>query len=113
MVIVSLVVPLSMVLIGYYFSKKPPKTINRYWGYRTNRSMQNENTWVFAHQFIGKLWFKIGIVIMFLTIVFMGSAFNLDVDGIAYLSLGVTLIQVVCMVFPIALTEKALKARFK
>ncbi|TYP99987.1 SdpI/YhfL family protein [Tenacibaculum adriaticum] len=38
-------------LIFYFF---PPKKINSLYGYRTNKSMKNEDVWQFANQFFTK-----------------------------------------------------------
>ena len=41
----SLLVPLSMILLGYKWKENPPKDRNGYSGYRTTMSRLNENTW--------------------------------------------------------------------
>lgn len=38
-------------IIFYFF---PPKKINALYGYRTNKSIQNEEIWQFANQFFAK-----------------------------------------------------------
>ena len=37
--------------------RKTPKEINYVYGYRTKRSMMNEETWRFANQYFGKAWY--------------------------------------------------------
>ena len=39
-----------MVILTYIFYKFPPKKINPLYGYRTNRSMQNQKVWDFANK---------------------------------------------------------------
>ena len=39
-----------MVILTYIFYKFPPKKINPLYGYRTNRSMQNQEIWDFANK---------------------------------------------------------------
>ncbi|MBE6023390.1 MAG: SdpI family protein [Cellulosilyticum sp.] len=58
MLLMTLLIPISMIGFGYYFSKKAPKEINNVLGYRTSRSMKNKETWQFAHNYFGKLWLK-------------------------------------------------------
>ena len=41
----DLLIPAIMVGIGARFLKHPPKTINALYGYRTARSMKNQETW--------------------------------------------------------------------
>lgn len=60
--LLSMLVPAIMVIFGARFTKKPPKRINYMYGYRTKRSMKNIQTWEFAHQTIGKIWYRSGIV---------------------------------------------------
>ena len=57
MVIMDLLVPLTMIGFGRYFLKQAPGTINWVFGYRTEMSMKNKDTWEFAHKYIGKLWY--------------------------------------------------------
>ena len=51
----SLLIPLVMLFFGRRFLTKPPKSINSLYGYRTARSMKNQQTWDFAHRVCGKL----------------------------------------------------------
>ena len=56
---VNLLIPLVMVIFGAIFIKTAPKKINFLFGYRTERSMKNEDTWKFAHTYLGKLWLNL------------------------------------------------------
>lgn len=56
----SLLIPLVMLFFGRRFLTKPPKSINSLYGYRTARSMKNQQTWDFAHRVCGKLWSRGG-----------------------------------------------------
>ena len=60
MLAMDLIIPLSMIFLGKYFSKRAPKEINMLFGYRTTRSTKNQDTWQFAHHFFGRLWYKMG-----------------------------------------------------
>ena len=52
-----LLVPAVMLYFGWRFLNRPPQKINALHGYRTSRSMKNQQTWDYAHQVCGKLWF--------------------------------------------------------
>ena len=56
----DLLIPGIMVGIGTRFLKHPPGTINAWYGYRTARSMKNQETWDFAHETCGRLWVRLG-----------------------------------------------------
>lgn len=60
MLAMNLLLPAIMIISGGYFMKKAPKEINYIFGYRTNMSMKNKDTWEFAHKYMGKLWFRLG-----------------------------------------------------
>ena len=64
----SLLVPLSMILLGYKWKENPPKDRNGCSGYRTTMSRLNENTWKYAHRYWGKINVALGIILVIITI---------------------------------------------
>ena len=56
MLIMDLLIPFTMIGFGKMFLKKAPDQINYVFGYRTSMSMKNQDTWVFAHHYCGKIW---------------------------------------------------------
>lgn len=107
-----LFIPLVMIVVGRMTWKHCPKNINSLIGYRTTRSMKNMDTWKFAHEYCGKLWWKLGWLIMILTALMYISLYqgNDNMIGIA----GFVLITIQCTVLIISIypTEKALKEHF-
>ncbi len=55
---------LVFVAIGLLTKKFPPKKINWWYGYRTPRSMKNQDTWTEANRFASELSQKIGWVLI-------------------------------------------------
>ena len=110
--ICDLFIPLVMIVVGRMTWKHCPKNINSLIGYRTTRSMKNMDTWKFAHEYCGKLWWKLGWLIMILTALMYIPLYqgNDNMIGIA----GVVLITIQCTVLIISIypTEKALKGHF-
>lgn len=110
--ICDLFIPLVMIVVGRMTWKHCPKNINSLIGYRTTRSMKNMDTWKFAHEYCGKLWWKLGWLIMILTALMYIPLYqsNDNIIGIA----GVVLITIQCTVLIISIypTEKALKEHF-
>ena len=82
MFICNLLVPVSMVIFGYYFYKKSSLKINSYAGYRTTLSTKNEDTWQFANRYFSKRWLYAGLVLMPLTIIVMIFLIGQDKDTI-------------------------------
>ena len=82
MLIMVLLIPIIMITFGKLFSKKAPKDINYTFGYRTKRSMMNMETWMFAHAYIGKLWFICGFLLFPLSAVVMTFVFGKGPDTV-------------------------------
>ena len=110
--ICDLLVPVIMFVGGIIMSKNHPKQINGLLGYRTARSMQNMDTWRFAHEYCGKLWLKKGLVLLILTVLAHLPFYHSDEDTLGILSLVVMAVQIIVIIIPIFFTEKALKKTF-
>lgn len=107
-----LLVPAVMLYFGWRFLKKPPKHINSFYGYRTSRSMKNQQTWDFAHQVCGRLWFRWGLVLLPLSLLAMLLVPGKDAEELGLWLMGVTVIQVVVLLGSIVPVERALKKNF-
>ena len=95
-----------MLLISYIFAKYPPKKINDLYGYRTKRSMRNQDCWDFANRHSIRLMWKISL----LTCVVQTIGVILLDEGVALLT--ATIVLVTTLIFIVYLTEKALKNTF-
>lgn len=107
-----LLVPAVMLYFGWRFLKKPPKHINSFYGYRTSRSMKNQQTWDFAHQVCGRLWFRWGLVLLPLSLLAMLLVPGKDAEELGLWLMGVTVIQVVVLLGSIVPVERTLKKNF-
>ncbi len=110
--IYNLFIPMLMILIGKRFYNKPPKEINSIIGYRTTRSMKNQQTWVFANTYMGKLWWQVGLVLIILTVLVQLPFIHSDFDKLGILSCVIIVVQSLFMLLPIIFVEKALKENF-
>lgn len=110
--IMNLLIPVSMIAFGFYFTKHAPKKINAVFGYRTIRSMKNKETWQFAHQYFGKLWLKLGWIVLIVSIITMCLLLHKTEELISNTSLILMLFQLVFLLYPIFPTERALKNTF-
>lgn len=111
MVAMLLLIPITMIGFGKYFIKSAPKEINMGFGYRTSMSMKNQETWQFAHNYCGKIWYNAGKILL-ISVLAMFLAIGKDKDTIGNLGLiilGVQLIPLIGVIFP---TERALKRKF-
>ena len=112
MVIMDLLLPLTMIGFGRYFLKQAPGAINWVFGYRTEMSMKNKDTWEFAHNYIGKLWYRIGLFLVPLSVIPMLFVLGKDKDTVGNLGAAISMLQVVFLIVPIFPTERALKKTF-
>lgn len=60
--------PLFIEALGIWLYKFPPKKINSFAGYRTDKSMKNQTTWIYAQKLMGKKFIKYGIFILLVTL---------------------------------------------
>ena len=111
MLLVDLLIPFMMIAFGKRFMSRPPETINHLFGYRTRRSMKNRDTWEFAHQYCGRLWFRTGIALLssVLPLLFV---FGGDIGAVGIVGGVICCVQVLPLVLSAVLTEAALKRTF-
>lgn len=112
MLICNLLIPVFMIIIGDIFVKNPPKNINGVYGYRTERSMRSGDAWSFAQRYSGKLWRRIGAVMLPLSVLAMLPLLGKDTDAVGLWGGILDGIQVVVLIaanFPV---ERALRKNF-
>lgn len=106
-------VPVLMIVVGKVLIKNPPKTINGIYGYRTKRSRVNQNTWDFAQLYCGKLWWKIGWIMLPFSIIGMLPVIGKNDDIVGGAGAVIITIQCIIMFVSIFFVEKALKRKFR
>ena len=62
------ITPMLLVAFGYYWLLRPPKKINWFYGYRTRRSMANQQIWDFANKVGAEMLIRVGIVTLVISI---------------------------------------------
>lgn len=112
MFICNLLIPATMIITGYFMYKKPPKDINGVIGYRTPMSSKNMDTWKFAHDYCGRLWLKIGIILLVPSIIVQIPFANSDENTVGVLTLIIEGVQLVFLIGSILPVERALKRTF-
>jgi len=112
MLAMGLLFPAIMILFGAVFTKTSPKKINYIFGYRTDMSMKNRDTWEFAHKYIGRLWFRFGLLLIPITVIPMLFVIGNTENVVAIVGLIVGFINTIVLIVPIFFTEKALNKAF-
>ncbi len=110
--LMNLMIPIMMLLFGQLFEKHTPKSINKFYGYRTRMSMMNNETWEYAHKLCGKLWSKLGWILLVVTLAVMLPLKNRDIEAIGNLSLIIVIIQLIVIISSMYMVEKALRKNF-
>ena len=112
MLAMGLLFPVVMILFGTMFMKSAPKKINHIFGYRTDMSLKNRDTWAFAHKYFGKLWFRFGLLLIPITVIPMLFVIGNSENVVATVGLIVGFVNTVTLIVPIFFTEKALNRTF-
>lgn len=112
MSLINLLIPLTMLGFGKYFSKSAPKEINGVFGYRTTMSMKNKDTWKFAHHYCGRLWVTLGWTMLVITAIAMLLVIEKNESVVGNVSMVLSGVQLVFLIGSIFPTEKALKRTF-
>ena len=106
------IITLIMLVAGRMMQKRPPQKINCFFGYRTERSMKNRDTWEFAHQYIGKLWFRLGWIVLIPSVALLLVFFGKDIRTVGNVGMTICFLQLIPMIVPVFFTENALKKTF-
>ena len=112
MFIITLLIPAALLLTWHLCPKL--KTINNASGYRTKRSMINQDTWDFAQKYCARMSIYMFFPSLILAIVIMPMprVINMSMSRIGWIGLGITIIQMISFVVIIISTEKSLKKTF-
>lgn len=108
----NLLIPLTLIGFGKYFTKTAPKEINAVFGYRTTMSMKNKDTWDFAHKYCGKIWYTVGLVMLPVSLVVMLFVIEKSDDTIGTVGSVLCFVQLIPLIGAIIPTERALKRTF-
>lgn len=112
MLAVDLLIPITMLGFGKAFVDKPPERINCFFGYRTAMSMKNRDTWTFAHRYVGRLWRRIGGILLPVSVLPLLAALGRGTAVIGTVGGAVCCAQVVPLLVSFLPTERALRRTF-
>lgn len=108
----NLLIPAVLISGGRRMWKHRPQKINLVYGYRTERSMKNMDTWTFAHQYCGKLWWQMGWWMLAPCVLAMIPFYGHSETVVGIAGLIVMVIQLVVLMSSIVFTENALQRTF-
>lgn len=104
--IIALGYCIFMLIISFIYFKYPPKKINYFYGYRTKRSMKNNENWSFANNYAAKLLINFSVYSFFIPpfLYFLYPKNNFLITIIIHSALILSVLY---------FTEKQLKRKFK
>lgn len=105
----TLVIPVSMVVLGAIFWRKAPKNMNAVYGYRTRLSQSSPEAWKYAHKYAGRYWVIVGILTLGITVPAMVNSMELSRPELNGFAICVVLAQLIPLVSVLPMTERALK----
>ncbi len=108
----NLLIPIIMLIVGILYLKKPMKKISWTHGYRTDRSMQNQETWEFAQKHFGNTCYRSGILFTVLTFILMFSVLGQTKQVVGILGNVLGTVEGFLMVYVLVTTENALKKKY-
>ena len=112
MLAMDLLIPAAMSACGAVFRRHAPKKINALVGYRTAMSMKNMDTWRFAHEHCGRVWLRVGLWMLPLSVLPLLFAWGKGEDAVGLVGSVVCLAQLVPLIGAIFPTEWALRREF-
>lgn len=101
-----------MILFGKFFKNHSPKEINIVFGYRTRRSMMNQETWQFAHHMCGRIWTLLGWLLLPMSMLAMAFVYKDTTKVIGIFGGIVCLLQTIILIGSLFPIEIALKNNF-
>lgn len=107
MLICDLLIPAIMLTAGRMMWKHCPKNINGIMGYRTIRSMKNMDTWKFTHAYCGRLWWKLGVIMLIPSVLIHIPFYQSNEKTIGLI--GGILITIQCVVLIMAIFQRSLR----
>lgn len=111
-IIFTLFIPVLMIFSGYMMYKHIPKDINGIFGYRTEMSRKNQDTWNFAHDYCGRLWIKYGVIMTIASAVICAGYFFISDKTATAVMCACEIVQFPILCLTIIPTERALKETF-
>lgn len=108
----TLLIPIIMIIAGNSMRLGKFKTINSIVGYRTRRSMKNQQTWDYAHRECGRLWVRWGVLMLVPAAVIMLLLLGKEIPTIGTVGGIFTVLQMLPLLLSIAIVEKKLREKF-
>ena len=105
-------IPIVLLLGGYLMANHPTQRSNALCGYRTERSLQSEETWYFAQNYCGQLWLKVGGGLLLPSFLSLALLRSQGEHALSIAMLVLIVVQMAALFLSILKVELALKENF-
>lgn len=112
MLAMDLLIPVLMLGFGYALSYHPPEKINYFYGYRTVMSTKNQDTWQTAQRYCGRLWWKLGWILLLPSVIPLLFVIGKGEDTVGIVGGIICAVQTVAIIGTILPVEKELRRIF-
>lgn len=69
--IIALIPPIAILAVGVFWTVSPPKFQSKGLAYRTSLSSASEEAWSFAHHHCARLWVRIGLILLVVSVILL------------------------------------------
>ena len=109
---VVIFLPLILIIYGSIFKKRTPRKNSSFFAYHTALSTKSNETWEFAHSYMGALRFNSGLILLPSSIAAMLFSFGKPENIIYRFAAVITLIQVLIFISLLIPVEISLRKNF-
>jgi len=110
--IVVIVFGITMIGFGFLFERHSPKKINFIFGYRSLRSMKNQETWEYGNKLSGLLLSRLGIALFICSIAALIFVHGSSDTAIRNVGIVIVVVHALLIVISALATELALHKHF-
>ena len=109
MIYTIFIIPIVIIIAGFFMYKYPPKKPNWFIGYRTRNSMKEQKTWEIANKYCGELFIKTGFITLIISLLlrFLSSLKIIKISE--KLVIIITIIQLVLIITSGIIVENKIK----
>ncbi len=108
----NLMLPAFMLGFGVVMERHTPKEINGVYGYRTPMSTKNMLTWNYAHAVCGRLWQRVGMVMLPVSAAVQLPFIKSSENTVGIMTGVLCALQCAALFATIFFVERALKKKF-
>lgn len=113
MLTVSLFVPLITAFSAFVLKINPPVYKDRFYGYRTKKSMSSPEAWDFAQKYTSQLWLRLSLIESISIIIIYLFFAKKTINFLSIAGLIITSICLILIFISIIIIEISIKKKFK